>query len=93
MDEVLDGVSPVQDYLLDIHINVNFNEWRNADVSLDNFPDYIRSAPFVFTIMNRLLTECKFGQERERSIQNFASIFMSQPLPHSLLPLETHRII
>ena len=68
VEDVLDGASPEgrQDPLIDGHINVNFNEFR--DVGIDSFPDYIRQAPYIFTILNRLLTECKFSQDRERSI-------------------------
>lgn len=62
-------------------------------VGLDPFPDFIRKAPYLFSILNDILLECKFNSERERNIDSFAKLFMSQPLPHGLLPLETHRII
>ena len=63
------------DSFFDSCISVNFNELQR--VGLDPFTDFIRKALYLFTILNHILTECKFNAERERTIDNFAKIFMS----------------
>mmetsp|Transcript_21653 Transcript_21653/g.29007 ORF Transcript_21653/g.29007 Transcript_21653/m.29007 type:complete len:137 (-) Transcript_21653:2685-3095(-) len=55
--------------------------------------EWIRFAPYLFYLLNRVLIQCKLSHERERTVANFAKFYMSQPLPHSLMPLETYRIL
>ena len=39
------------------------------------------------------MLDCKYSEIQEKIILNASNVLMSQPLPHSLLPLETNRII
>lgn len=91
-EETIEG-SSVPDYLFDNYIltHTNYDEWRKMNE--DHFPDYIRRAPYLFSVINQVLTECKLSPARENLISNFAKLFMTQPLPHSIVPLETYRIV
>ena len=55
--------------------------------------EWIRFAPYLFYVLNRLLIQCKLSHGREQIVASCAKFYMSQPLPHSLMPLETHRIL
>ena len=57
-EEALDN-SQGQDPLFESCISVNFNELRG--IGIDPFPDFIRKAPYLFSIINHILTECKFN--------------------------------
>lgn len=73
--------------------------WFSDDVTnkLDNrsyFPlQLIESTTFVFHLFNQCLAECSFKLKILEDYQMFATMLMCQPLPYSLIPLETERII
>ena len=90
--EIKPSGASVQDPFFDIELrSVNFSE--TLDLRMDTFAFQIRKAPYLFTLLNTILLDCKLSQERERNLLKYADTFMSQPLPHGLLPMETHRII
>ena len=55
--------------------------------------EWIRFSPYLFYVLNRVLMQCKLSLGREQIVASLAKFYMSQPLPHSLMPLETHRIL
>ena len=62
------------------------------DLGSDNTDEWIRWAPYLFHLLTKVLIQCKLSPERERRVIAIAKFYMSQPLPHSLLPLETYRV-
>ena len=53
----------------------------------------MRNAPYVFHMLNQALIECCFSLDLEQQILDYTKLFMAQPLPYSLTPLETNRIM
>ena len=80
-----DQECPIRNYL------DSYSNLLNAGVS--EFANHLKKSPFFFHIMNQALQECCFGKQLEQQLLDYSKIFMAQPLPHSLLPLETNRII
>ena len=82
------------------HEGANFDKYLRTDFSneiieddYDHFATIIRQGPYLISLINQLLTECKFSSETENHISEYARLLMSQPLPHGLMPMETHRIL
>ena len=70
----------------------DYETLKNAN-EREYFGQHIRKAPYFFNALNSAMIDCKYNEEREMRIYNYSKIFMSQPLPHGLLSLETNRIL
>jgi hypothetical protein len=57
------------------------------------FKMHMNNSIIVFHVLNQALRECCFSPQLEQAIFDYTKIFMAQPLPKSLVPLETNRII
>ena len=53
----------------------------------------MNQAPQMFFILNMMLRECFFTQELMQQLLDYTKVFMAQPLPYSIIPLETNRMI
>jgi hypothetical protein len=75
--------------------------WFSDDVQMNckmdsraYFPlSLIDATPFVFHLMNQCLADCNFKSSILDAYHMYATMLMCQPLPFSLIPLETERII
>lgn len=57
------------------------------------FRHHMSQAPQLFFILNMMLRECYFTQELMQQLLDYTKVFMAQPLPHSIVSLETNRVI
>ena len=57
------------------------------------FRRHMSQAPQMFFILNMMLRECFFTQELMQQLLDYTKVFMAQPLPYSIIPLETNKII
>ena len=84
-----DRTSPIRAYIRQI-----LGESRDAfEPNLEEKRAHVRQAPYFFNLINQALRDCYFSKSLEQLILDYSKIFMAQPLPNSLLPLETNRII
>ena len=55
--------------------------------------DLVKSAPLVFHIFNMLHADCSFNQKIIDEYYCYSTLLKCQPLPLSLIPLETERTL
>ena len=92
-DPEYDKNSPIRHYMTQILGESNDGSVQTPEDRQRLLRLHVRQAPFFFNLINQALRDCYFSKSLEQLILDYTKIFMAQPLPNSLLPLETNRII
>ena len=89
----LDKDSPIRHYILSLLGDTNEAFQSSPEDYQLVLRMHVRRAPFFFNLINQVLRDSYFSRSLEQLILDYSKIFMAQPLPNSLLPLETNRIL
>lgn len=92
-DPESDKDSPIRQYIMQLIDYTNPAFSHSVEDKQRILRIHVRRAPFFFNLINQVLRDCYFSRSLEQQILDYSKVFMAQPLPYSLLPLETNRIL